>query len=97
MAGAGHAPVLRVLNNLERMRVFEQRLGRNASPEQPLPAERLLFLDNGDSQTELSGADGGDVPPGPSADHDDVVFPHRWVVAGSSGRAGVGRTMSAPQ
>ena len=73
---AGHAPFLRVLHDLERVRVLEQRLGRNAAPYQARPAERLLLLDDRDRETELRGPDGGDVAARPCADHDDVVFLH---------------------
>ena len=68
------APLLRVLDDLQRVRVLEQRLGRNAAPDQARAAERLLLLDDGDLQAELRGADGGDVAAGAGADHDDVVF-----------------------
>jgi hypothetical protein len=54
--------------------VLEQRLGRNAAPEQARAAERLLFLDNGDFQSELCGADRRDVAPGSGADDHDVIF-----------------------
>src|SRR5947207_15841183 len=56
------------------MRVLEQRLRRNASPQQTGAAERFLFFDDGDCESQLGGADGGDVPAGTGADHDDVVF-----------------------
>ena len=73
------APVLRVLDDLQRVRVLEQRLGRNAAPQQAGAAERLLLLDDGDLQAELRGADRGDVAAGAGADHDDVVFlGHVW-------------------
>ena len=64
------APLLRVLHDLERVRVLEQRLGRNAAPQQAGAAERLLLLDDGDLQAELRGADGRDVAAGAGADHD---------------------------
>ena len=74
-AGADRdAPLLRVLDDLQRMRVLEQRLGRDAAPQQARAAERLLLLDDGDLQTELRGADGGHVAAGAGADDDDVVF-----------------------
>ena len=68
------APLLRVLDDLQRVRVLEQRLGRNAAPEQAGAAERLLLLDDGDLEAELRGADRRDVAAGAGADHDDVVF-----------------------
>ena len=65
---------LRVLDDLQRVRVLEQRLGRNAAPQQARAAERLLLLDDGDFQPELRGADRGHIAAGAGADHDDVVF-----------------------
>ncbi len=74
------APVLRVLRDLERVGMLEQRLGRNAAPQQAGAAERLLLLDHGGLQTELRGANGGDVSAGSRADDDDVVFlSHVWL------------------
>ena len=70
----GDAPVLGVLDDLQRVGVLEQRLGRDAAPQQAGAAERLLFLDDRDLQAELRGADGGDVAAGAGADDDDVVF-----------------------
>ena len=49
--------------------------------EQAGPAERLLFLDDGDREAELRGADGGDVAAGAGADHDDVVFVGHHVIS----------------
>src|SRR5437773_1592759 len=57
----GHAPVFRTLDNLERVRVLEQGLGWDASPQQTSAPERLLFLDNRDRQPELRRANGSDV------------------------------------
>ena len=65
---------LRLLHDLERVRVFEQRLGRNAAPDQAGAAERLLLLDDRDLKSELRGADRGHVAAGSGADHDDVEF-----------------------
>ena len=56
------------------MRVLEQRLGGNASPQQARPAERLLLLDDRDFESELSGSNRGNVAACARADHDDVVF-----------------------
>ena len=58
------------------MRVLEQRLRRNAAPDEARPAKRFLFLHDGHGQTELSGPDGGDVAARSGADHDDVVLLH---------------------
>ena len=77
------APFLRVLDDLQGVRVLEQRLGRDAAPQQTGPAERFLLLDDRDVQAELRGADGGDVAAGAGADDDHVVLvrhsqPRRW-------------------
>ena len=72
------APLLRVLNDLQRVRVLEQRLGRDAAPQQAGAAERLLLLDDRDLEAELRGADGGHVAAGAGADDDDVVFVVMW-------------------
>ena len=71
------APVFRVLHDLQRMRMLEQRLGRNAAHQQARAAERFLFFDDGRFQTELRGANGGDVAARPRTDDDDVVVGHR--------------------
>ncbi len=63
-----------LLHDLERVRVLEQRLGRNAAPQQAGAAERLLLFDDGDLQAELRGADGRHVAAGAGADDDDVVL-----------------------
>src|SRR5438067_1774461 len=72
--GNRKAPVLRVLHDLQRMRVFEQRLRRNAAPIQAGAAQRFLLLDDGRLEPELRGADRGDVAAGAGADHNHVVF-----------------------
>ena len=56
------------------MRVLEQRLGGNASPQQARPAKRLLLLDDRDFESELSGPNCGNVAACARTDHDDVVF-----------------------
>ena len=43
------APFLRLLHDLQGVRVLEQRLGRNAAPQEAGAAERLLLLDDGDA------------------------------------------------
>ena len=68
------APFLRLLHDLERVRVLEQRLGGNAAPQETGAAERLLFFDDGDREPELGGADGRDVAAGSGADHNQVVL-----------------------
>ena len=68
-----------MLHHFQRVRVLEQRLGRDTAPQQAGPAERLLLLDDGGLETELRGADRRDIPAGPGADHDDVIFlRHVW-------------------
>ena len=71
--GNRHAPLLRVLNHLQRVGVLEQRLGGNAAPDQTGAAERLLLLDDGDLLPKLRRANRGDVSAGAGADHDDIV------------------------
>ena len=68
------APLLPVLRDLQRVRVLEQRLGRNAAPVEAGAAEHRRALDDRGLQAELRGADRGDVAAGAGADHDDVVF-----------------------
>jgi hypothetical protein len=68
-----NSPLLRVLNDLQGMGMLEQRLGWNATPDQTGATEDLLFLDNGDRLTELSGPDGRDVAASSGADHHDIV------------------------
>src|SRR6185295_5300862 len=67
-------PFLPVLRDLERVRVLEQRLGRDAAAVETRAAEHRRALDDRGLQANLSRADGGDVAAGPRADHDDVVF-----------------------
>ena len=67
------APLLRVLHDLERVRVLEQRLRGDAAPIEARAAERRLALDHGHVQAELGGADRGDVAAGARADNQDVV------------------------
>ena len=71
---AGEAPFLGALRHLQRVRVFEQRLGGNAAPDQAGAAERLLLLDHRDLEAQLRGANGRHVTAGPRANHYDVVF-----------------------
>ena len=68
------APLVRVLDDLQRVRVLEQRLRRDAAPDQTGAAERLLLLDDGDLLPELRGADRGDIAARTRADHDDIVW-----------------------
>ena len=50
---AGQPPFLGRLRDLERVRVLEERLGGNASPDQARAAERLLLFDDRHLQAEL--------------------------------------------
>ena len=68
------APFLPVLRDLQRVRVLEQRLGRDAAPVEAGAAEHRRALDDRGPQAELGGANGGDVAAGARADDDDVVF-----------------------
>src|SRR3954469_17779690 len=89
-----------MLDDLERMCVLEQRLGRDATPQQAGAAERLLLLDDGDSQSNVRGANGRHIPACAGADDDEVVIlqlPDRFseesgtkLVAAGPGRAGAG-------
>ena len=67
------APVLPVLGDLERVRVLEQRFGRDAAPVEAGAAEGRRALDDRGLETELRGADSGDVAAGAGADDHDVV------------------------
>ena len=66
------APLRRLLRDLERMGVFEERFGRDAAPVEAGSSERGLALDDGDAKAELRCANGGDVPAGAGPDHYDV-------------------------
>ena len=67
------SPLLRVLNDLQRMSVLEQRLRWNASPDQTGAAKRLLLFNDGDRLPELRGPDGRHIAAGTRADHYDIV------------------------
>ena len=69
-----HAPLFRVLNDFQRVRVLEERLGRDAAPQQTRAAERLLFFDDGHLEPELRGTDRGHVAAGAGTDDDHVIF-----------------------
>jgi len=55
------------------MRVLEQRLGRDAAPDEARASQRFLFLHDGDLLAELRAADRRHVAAGSSADDDDVI------------------------
>jgi hypothetical protein len=67
-------PLLRALRDFQRVGVLEQRLCRNAAPDEARAAQRLLLLDDRDAQAQLGGADGRRVTTGAGADHHQVVF-----------------------
>ena len=75
------APFLDVLNDLERVRVLEQRLGRNAAPDQAGAAERFLLLDDRHLQSQLRRANGRDVPAGSCANDHDIEFARHVISA----------------
>ena len=66
------APFLDVLHDLERMRVLEQGLGRNASPDQAGTAERFLLFDDRRLQPQLRRANGRDVAAGSCTNHHNI-------------------------
>ena len=67
-------PVLPVLRDLERVRVLEERLGRDAAPVEAGAAEHRRALDHRGAKPELRRADGGDVAARPRPDdHDDRI------------------------
>ena len=61
------------LRDLERMRVLEQRLGGDTSPDETRAAQRFLFLDDRHLETELRRSDRGHIPAGPCANDDHVI------------------------
>ena len=71
---AGEAPFPGALRHLQGMRVFEQRLGRDATPDQAGAAERLLLLNDRHLEAQLRRADRRHVTAGPRTHHDHVVF-----------------------
>ena len=74
-------PFLRVLDDLQRVRVLEQGLGGNAPPQQAGSAQRFLLLDDGDFEAQLRGADCGHVPAGARADDNDVILVWHSVIS----------------
>ena len=54
----------------------EQRFARDAADVQTGAAELLVLFDNGGLQSELPGADGGDITARSGADDDDIKFFH---------------------
>ena len=71
-AAQANAPVGGVLHDLEGVRVLEQRLGRDAAPEQAGAAQSLLTFHDGRLEAQLRRADGRHVAAGAGANHDEV-------------------------
>ena len=71
-AAKSDAPVGGVLHDLQGVRVLEQRLGRNAPPQQAGAAQGLLAFHDGRLEAQLRRADGRHVAAGPGANHDEV-------------------------
>ena len=62
-----------VRDDVGKLRVAQQRLGRDAADVQA-HASPVPFLDDAGLQAELGGTDGGNVATGTGAEHADVVF-----------------------
>src|SRR5262245_29812061 len=62
-----------VFEDVNQLRVAEQRLGWNATDIEA-DAAPILFLDDGCLQPELFGADGRNVTSRPCAQHDNIVI-----------------------
>ena len=54
----------------------EERFARDAADVETCSAEFLVFLDDGGFQSELAGANGGDITARAGTDDDDVKFFH---------------------
>ncbi len=67
------APLPGVPDDLERMRMLEQCLGRNASPDEAGPAEGLLFFDDGYFLSKLGAANRGNIAARTRADDHHVI------------------------
>ena len=70
--GGDDAVRLGVLELVEQVGGVEQGLGRDAAAVQAGAAEEGILLDDGGLETELAGADGGDVAAGTGAENRDV-------------------------
>ena len=73
------APLLDVLHHLQRVRMLQQGLCRNAAPDQAGAAERLLPLHHGHFQSQLRRPDGRDIPARSRANHDDIEFARHLI------------------
>ena len=67
------APLVGAVHGVEHGGGLQQGLGGDASTEQTGASEPVISLDQGDALTELGGAKGRGIAPGPGSDHDDVV------------------------
>ena len=54
----------------------EKRFARDAADVEAGAAEFFIFFDDGGLESELGGADGGDIAARTGADDDDVEFIH---------------------
>ena len=73
------APFLDVLHHFQRVRVLEQRLGGNASPDEARAAKRLLPLHDGHLQSQLRRSDGSDVTARSRANHHHIEFARHLI------------------
>jgi hypothetical protein len=73
LAGDIDAVLLGVLEMVVDLGVEEQRFGRNATPQQAGAAELFVVVDERGLQAVLSGANGGGVSGGASAEDRNVV------------------------
>src|SRR5581483_2150142 len=64
----------RVADQIVNVRGVQQLFGGNTATQQTSAAEVFIFFDNGGFQTNLGGADGGDVTARPRANHCDIKF-----------------------
>ena len=95
-AGDGDAGVGHVMRLREKVRVRNQRLGRDAAPVDAHAADFFL-LDAGDFEAELTGADGARVAAGSTAENDDIVRgAHGWRPFSVAGRCSQERASAEP-
>src|SRR5262249_13767713 len=67
-------PLLGALQNFQRVRVLEERLGGNTAPDEAGSAERLLRLDDSHLKAKLRGADGCHIAACSGPNHNNVEF-----------------------
>src|SRR6266511_3164265 len=70
----GKPPLFPVLRDLQRVCMLEQRLRRDASPVETGSAKDRRAFDDGGLESQLRGADRGDVAAGPRTDDGDIVL-----------------------